>query len=88
MSTDLTSQDHVEFLVNAPFPEITARLARASIGLNTMQDEHFGINVVEFMAAGLIPIVHASAGPMMDIVVPYKGQKTGMSPARSTPPVP
>lgn len=44
-----------------------------------MQDEHFGINVVEFMAAGLIPVVHASAGPMMDIVVPYKGQRTGES---------
>jgi alpha-1,2-mannosyltransferase len=25
-------------------------LAKASIGLSTMVDEHFGINVVEFMA--------------------------------------
>ncbi len=37
------------FLVNAPYPEIVAKLGSASVGLNTMQDEHFGINVVEFM---------------------------------------
>jgi alpha-1,2-mannosyltransferase len=45
----LTHQDNVTFLVNAPYPEIVRRLGEASIGLNTMQDEHFGINVVEFM---------------------------------------
>jgi hypothetical protein len=27
------------------------KLGEASIGLNTMQDEHFGINVVEFMVS-------------------------------------
>ena len=31
-------------------------------------------------AAGLIPIVHASAGPLLDIVVPHNGQRTGESP--------
>ena len=75
---DRDSQDNVTFLVNAPYPEIVSRLGQASIGLNTMQDEHFGINIVEFMAAGLIPIVHASAGPFMDIVVPFNGQQTGL----------
>jgi hypothetical protein len=39
----------VELLENAPYSEIVRRLGEASIGLNTMQDEHFGINVVEFM---------------------------------------
>ncbi len=39
----------MEFLVNAPYPEVVRRLGEASVGLNTMQDEHFGINVVEFM---------------------------------------
>jgi len=42
-----------------------------------MVDEHFGINVVEFMAAGVIPVAHASGGPLMDIIVPYKGEPTG-----------
>jgi len=41
----------VHFIVNAPYPEIVRRLGEASIGLNTMQDEHFGINVVEFMVS-------------------------------------
>ncbi|KAL1406231.1 asparagine-linked glycosylation protein [Vanrija albida] len=77
LAVQLGIADNVAFLVNAPYPEVVSRLGKATIGLNTMQDEHFGINVVEFMAAGLIPIVHASAGPYLDIVVPYKGQRTG-----------
>jgi alpha-1,2-mannosyltransferase len=40
---------HVEFVLNAPYPDMLAWLGRASVGLNTMLDEHFGINVVEFM---------------------------------------
>ena len=45
----LSLQDQVEFILNAPFPQILDLLSRASIGLSTMVDEHFGINVVEFM---------------------------------------
>ncbi|EIW71289.1 hypothetical protein TREMEDRAFT_73255 [Tremella mesenterica DSM 1558] len=77
LAMKLGIEDRVEFVVNAPYPEVVRRLGQASIGLNTMQDEHFGINVVEFMAAGLIPVVHASAGPMMDIVVSHNGRQTG-----------
>ena len=28
-------------------------------------------------AAGLVPLAHASAGPLLDIIVEYKGAKTG-----------
>ncbi|KAA1472174.1 mannosyltransferase [Dentipellis sp. KUC8613] len=77
LAKELDIEDHLEFAVNAPFPEMLTYLARASIGLNTMVDEHFGINVVEYMAAGLIPISHASGGPLHDIIVPYDGQPTG-----------
>ena len=45
----LPLQNHVEFIINAPFPDILSWLGKASIGLSTMVDEHFGINIVEFM---------------------------------------
>jgi len=48
----------------------TLYLRRAAVGLHTMCDEHFGICVVEYMAAGAVPLSHDSAGPQMDIVVP------------------
>lgn len=34
-----------------------------------MWNEHFGIGVVECMAAGLIMIAHRSGGPLMDIII-------------------
>lgn len=42
-------QDNVEFVLNASHETVLSWLSRASIGLSTMVDEHFGINVVEFM---------------------------------------
>jgi len=39
----------VEFVVNASYSTVLDWLSRASIGLSTMVDEHFGINIVEFM---------------------------------------
>lgn len=42
-----------------------------------MIDEHFGISIVEYMAAGVIPIAHNSAGPKMDIVLNECGHRTG-----------
>jgi alpha-1,2-mannosyltransferase len=35
-----------------------------------MWNEHFGIGVVEMLAAGLVTVAHDSAGPKMDIVTP------------------
>jgi alpha-1,2-mannosyltransferase len=35
-----------------------------------MWNEHFGISIVEMMAAGLLVIAHNSGGPKMDIIVP------------------
>jgi hypothetical protein len=44
-------QDRVSFVVNAPYPDLLKLLGKASVGLSTMVDEHFGINVVEFMVS-------------------------------------
>lgn len=56
-------EDNVEFKVNIPYPELVSEMQRGMIGLHTMWNEHFGISVVECMAAGLIMIAHASGGP-------------------------
>uniref|UniRef100_A0A7S1UU61 Glycosyl transferase family 1 domain-containing protein n=1 Tax=Grammatophora oceanica TaxID=210454 RepID=A0A7S1UU61_9STRA len=39
-----------------------------------MWNEHFGIGVVELMAAGILTIAHNSGGPKADIVVPLHGE--------------
>lgn len=44
--------DYVEWYVNVPFSELKMLLGGAVGGLHTMTDEHFGISVVEYMAAG------------------------------------
>lgn len=62
---------HIEFILDAKYEVIKEYLQTSSIGLNAMWNEHFGIAVVEYVASGLIPIVHASAGPLLDIVVPW-----------------
>ncbi|TIA86659.1 hypothetical protein E3P99_03621 [Wallemia hederae] len=77
LAKSLDIESKVDFIVNASFDVLLHNLSTASIGINTMVDEHFGINVVEYMAAGLVPLAHASAGPLLDIIVEYKGAKTG-----------
>ncbi|KAF9112998.1 asparagine-linked glycosylation protein [Mortierella sp. AM989] len=76
-AVQLGISDNVTFVVNAPFSELKAWLARSKIGIHAMLDEHFGIGVVEYMAAGLVPVAHNSAGPKMDIVQPYNNEPTG-----------
>ena len=58
----------VTFKLNLPFPELLESLQSATIGLHTMIDEHFGIGIVELMAAGLITIANNSGGPRADII--------------------
>ncbi|CAD6565058.1 MAG: asparagine-linked glycosylation protein [Cyphobasidiales sp. Tagirdzhanova-0007] len=77
LAKELGVADQVDFVINPPFPELLKLFGRASIGLSTMVDEHFGINIVEFMAAGLIPLVHASGGPLLDIVIEQGDLATG-----------
>jgi alpha-1,2-mannosyltransferase len=67
----------VAFIVGAPRPVLHAALGAASAGLHAMVDEHFGISVVEYMAAGAIPIAHRSGGPASDIVLDEQDGPTG-----------
>lgn len=77
---ELRLKDRVEFRLDASWTEILDWLSRASVGVNGMWNEHFGIGVVEYQAAGLISVVHDSGGPKLDIVVEIDGQPTGRFP--------
>ncbi|ORY83910.1 hypothetical protein BCR37DRAFT_402462 [Protomyces lactucae-debilis] len=77
LARDLRIDAQVEFKEDVPWPEVVETLGQAYIGCNAMWNEHFGIGVVEYMAAGLICVVHDSAGPKLDIVTPFDGGPTG-----------
>ncbi|CAM9347218.1 unnamed protein product [Chrysoparadoxa australica] len=60
--------ESVKFVLNCSFEELQDWLARASVGIHTMWNEHFGIGVVEMMAAGMVTVAHRSGGPQCDII--------------------
>jgi glycosyltransferase involved in cell wall biosynthesis len=64
----LNLEDRVKILINASEELKMKILKKAKIYLHPTKYEHFGIAVVEAMAAGLIPVVHRSGGPWTDIV--------------------
>lgn len=64
----LNISSRVEFVINASFEQKVKYLSSSLIGLHTMWNEHFGICIVEYQAAGLIPLAHRSGGPLKDIV--------------------
>ncbi|OQR68872.1 GDP-Man:Man(3)GlcNAc(2)-PP-Dol alpha-1 [Tropilaelaps mercedesae] len=86
--------DNVEFLIDIKFSELKNEMARATAAIHTMWNEHFGIAVVECLAAGLITVAHNSGGPRLDIIQPGCGftastpeeyEKTFISIIRMTP---
>lgn len=77
LTEELDISQLVEIHEDLPWPQVIQRLEQSWIGTNAMWNEHFGIGVVEYMAAGLIAVVHDSAGPRMDIVVEFQGARTG-----------
>jgi alpha-1,2-mannosyltransferase len=76
---ELHIKEQVEFELDAPWSDVLAWLKKASVGVNGMWNEHFGIGVVEYQAAGLISVVHNSGGPKLDIVTEIEGEPTGKS---------
>ena len=79
LAHELRIKEEVEFICDATWPEILRWLGKSSIGVNGMWNEHFGIGVVEYQAAGLVSVVNNSGGPKQDIVVDYDGGPTGES---------
>lgn len=77
LAHELHIKDNVEFVCDAPWPQMLEWMRRASVGVNGMWNEHFGIGVVEYQAAGLISVVNNSGGPKLDIVVDVNGKPTG-----------
>lgn len=73
MAKEKNLEHQVVFHVDLPYPQLKDLLARSAVGLHTMWNEHFGIGIVEYMAAGCIPVAHNSGGPKMDIVEPAWG---------------
>lgn len=84
MANELKIKEKVEFHLDASWPEILDWLRRSSVGVNGMWNEHFGIGVVEYQAAGLISVVHDSGGPKRDIVTRVDGEPTGYHATTST----
>lgn len=80
----LKLEQFVTFEVDIPYSRVVELLTTCKFGLNAMWNEHFGIGVVEYMAKGCIPIVHASAGPYLDIV----GAKTNSEQLQQSQPEP
>lgn len=73
----LSLENNVEFKINVPFDELKKELLSSVIGLHAMWNEHFGIGVVECMAAGQIMVAHKSGGPRADIVEESEGSRNG-----------
>ena len=74
---ELGVSNNVEFKIGIKFGQLRTELSKAVAALHTMWNEHFGIGLVECMAAGCIMIGHDSGGPKLDIIVEWRGQSVG-----------
>ncbi|KAJ5948511.1 Glycosyl transferase family 1 [Penicillium verhagenii] len=77
LTHELKIREHTTFLCDASWPAVLSHLGTASVGVNAMWNEHFGICVVEYQAAGLICVTHDSGGPREDIVIDLGDGATG-----------
>ncbi|KAH8314805.1 hypothetical protein KR067_001283, partial [Drosophila pandora] len=77
LSKHLSLENNVQFKVNVPYHDLLKLYQTAHIGIHTMWNEHFGIGIVDCMAAGLIMVAHRSGGPLLDIVETSEGSQNG-----------
>uniref|UniRef100_F1L3K1 GDP-Man:Man(3)GlcNAc(2)-PP-Dol alpha-1,2-mannosyltransferase n=1 Tax=Ascaris suum TaxID=6253 RepID=F1L3K1_ASCSU len=60
--------DDIEWALNVNIERLYAIMQKSLIGFHTMHSEHFGISVVEGVAAGHMMVAHNSGGPKLDIL--------------------
>lgn len=68
LAEDLGVGKSCTFVVNADNRDVYRLLADADVAIHTMKEEHFGISVVELMAAALVVVAHNSGGVQSDII--------------------
>jgi alpha-1,2-mannosyltransferase len=64
---------NVSLLRDLSFCNLLELYSKSKVYLHTMKDEHFGIAIVEAMAAGLVPVVFKTGGPWEDILKTRQG---------------
>jgi alpha-1,2-mannosyltransferase len=62
--SSIRDKPNVKILPNCSRSQVILLLLKSKVLLHTKPGEHFGIAIVEAMAAGCTPIVHASRGPL------------------------
>ncbi|XP_013171616.1 PREDICTED: GDP-Man:Man(3)GlcNAc(2)-PP-Dol alpha-1,2-mannosyltransferase [Papilio xuthus] len=68
LARHLSLEESVQFVVNAPYARLLQLYQTSTAAIHAMWNEHFGIGIVECMAAGLVTIAHRSGGPLLDII--------------------
>jgi glycosyltransferase involved in cell wall biosynthesis len=67
--TDLCkNHSNISIFPNLKRAELLGLLSKAKVFFHPRPNEHFGISTVEAMAAGCLPVVHGSRGPLEVIV--------------------
>ena len=72
MIQDSGLKDKIQLIPNATKDEMMNAMSTSMVYLHTMSGEHFGISIVEAMAAGLIPIVPTYGGCSEIVPIEYQ----------------
>ena len=65
--------ENVELYKALAFKDLLGLYNKAKVYMHSMKNEHFGIAVIEAMAAGLVPVVYRGGGPWEDILKAKQG---------------
>lgn len=70
-------EDRLELVIDSSSSELLDIMRTSKFAIHTMEDEHFGICVAEFVCSGLLTFAHKSGGPERDILARFKGGDVG-----------